>query len=252
MSPGCCQIRICYPKYSPQQDLPLVQKYAEWKKAHPDSSWAVGKHHHGLNGKSGVECSFRKQIFFFFFKKVPKQLKILANQKQCCGTVLITCVSITYSTGHNLIIFCFFSWQQVNSHKERLAHQDQKEPIGIRHLGISLDLHMLTCQSLETETSELPHECWREVIDFIRAQKYIFPEIAFNHANNNTGQRLDMYLEVKVLSRTKYESAPKAAKFHIRTQNEIQNRESQAYWIAILTDGAASALAIAPIPVPWS
>lgn len=106
MSPGCCQIRICYPKYSPQQDLPLAQKYAEWKKANPDSSWAVGKHHHGLNGKSGVECSFRKQNFFP--KKVPKQLKILANQMQCCGTVLIICVPIIYVTDHNLIIFCFF------------------------------------------------------------------------------------------------------------------------------------------------
>lgn len=63
MSPGCCQIRICYPKYSPQEDLPLVQKCTEWKKAGPDSSWAVGKHHLGLNGKSGVECSFGKQIF---------------------------------------------------------------------------------------------------------------------------------------------------------------------------------------------
>ena len=75
MSPGCCQIRICYPKYSPQQDLPLVQKYAEWKKANPDSSWAVGKHHHGLNGKSGVECSFRKQIFFLSAKIVKNSKK---------------------------------------------------------------------------------------------------------------------------------------------------------------------------------
>lgn len=55
MSLGCCQIRISYPKYSPQEDLPLVQKYAEWKKANPDSSWAVRRHHLGLNGKSGDE-----------------------------------------------------------------------------------------------------------------------------------------------------------------------------------------------------
>lgn len=64
MSPGCCQIRICYPKYSPQEDLLLVQKCVEWKQASPDSSWAVGRHHLGLNGKSGVECTVLENRFF--------------------------------------------------------------------------------------------------------------------------------------------------------------------------------------------
>lgn len=97
------------------------------------------------------------------------------------------CVS-TYATYYNLIIFCFFSWQQVNSHKENLAHRDQKEPTGIGHPGIRLGSHLLTCQSLETETSELPHECRRQVTDFILAQKDLFPGIAFNHENNKTRQ----------------------------------------------------------------
>lgn len=47
---------------------------------------------------------------------------------------------------------------------------------------------MLTCHSLETETSELPYECWRQVIDFILAPEYIFLGTAFNHVNNKTGQ----------------------------------------------------------------
>lgn len=80
---------------------------------------------------------------------------------------------------------------------------------------------MLTCQSLETETSELPHECWREVIDFILAQKYIFPGIALNHANNKTGQTKPEYVlgSESLKQGTKYELAFKAAKFHIRIQN---------------------------------
>lgn len=53
--------------------------------------------------------------------------------------VLIILVPTTYVTGHNLIIFCFFSRQQVNSCNETLAHQDQKKPVGIRHFGIRLD-----------------------------------------------------------------------------------------------------------------
>jgi hypothetical protein len=43
-------------------------------------------------------------------------------------------------------------------------------------------------KSLETETSEHSHECWKEVTDFILAQNYIFWGIVFNHTNNKTGK----------------------------------------------------------------
>lgn len=48
--------------------------------------------------------SFRKQIFL----KQPIWLKILTDQKKCCGTVLITLVPTTYGTGHHLITLLLF------------------------------------------------------------------------------------------------------------------------------------------------
>lgn len=67
MSPGCCQIWTCHPQNS-LPALPLVQKCAPWEKANPGSGWAAGKLCYGLNAESGVECSFRKQDFFFLKK----------------------------------------------------------------------------------------------------------------------------------------------------------------------------------------
>lgn len=99
MSPGCCQIRLCHPIF-PTTRPATSSKCAEWKQANPlqlgrrkASSWAEWKIRSWMHG-------FRKQIH-----KMPTWLKSLANQSQCCSTVLIIFVPATYATYHNLIIF---------------------------------------------------------------------------------------------------------------------------------------------------
>lgn len=180
MSLGCCQIKICYPMF-------LTTSRATGSKVcwRPEGE-AIPAERSGSTITGWMENQELNVRFWnTHFKKVPTCLKVLTNQKQCCGTALIIFVPATYAIYTTTSTFSFsFSWQQVNSYKENLAHRDQKELIGTRHIGIRLDLHLLTCQNLETETSELPHEPWRQVIDFILAQKYLFPGTAFNHANN--------------------------------------------------------------------
>lgn len=171
--PRVCQLWICFPQNFPQ-DLLLAQKCAEWWKTDPDSSWGVGRHHHGLKGKSGCVCSFRKKIFFFgggrgsqiVYKNQQTKKDVVVQQKRWMW-----------------LHPDYRQWSDASVNGNRLtATPRYGRTYWHKALCIRIDLHSVTHQNLDIGTSEPTHNCWREV-GIYPSPEFAFHKTSFTHTN---------------------------------------------------------------------